>query len=99
MGKLIEFYHPCPRPAPPAPVEEPDPERMTAAEVLGGLAGKEKTITDILIMMRDTDGQLGFVTNVADLAESCLFIDRVKHRVLTQDHLNNSRTPSPKGTA
>ncbi len=97
MGVLIEFYHPAPKPPALPPVEEPEPGKMPAEDVLNQLLTGSKHITDILVLMRDDAGQLGFVTNLADLAESNLFIDRVKHRLLTKDAEQNEA--GPKGSA
>lgn len=97
-GRVTEFYHPDPKPPAPAPVEEEAPDRMPAGDILRKLLEKEKVLSDVLVLMRDSDGQLGFVTNLADLGESVLFIERVKHRILSQDHQKQS-APPPKGTA
>jgi hypothetical protein len=99
MGKIIEFYHPKAKPPAHVPVEEPEPDKMPAADIISKLAEGAKNIDDILVLMRDTDGQLGFVTNLADLAASNLFIDRVKHRILAKDREQNEAGPGPKGAA
>lgn len=95
MGQLIEFYKPKPKPPAPAPAIVEDPERMTADEVLEPLLKRASTISDILVLMADTDGQLGFVTNLEGMAESLLFMARVKHRVLSQDAAPATQPPAP----
>jgi len=96
MGELITFYRPAPKPPVEEPVEEEEPGRMPAEDVLNGLlAGKH--ITDILVLLRDDAGTLGFVTNLADLPESLLFMERVRYRVMAKDYEQNES--GPKGIA
>jgi hypothetical protein len=86
MAEIIEFYKPAKKPAAPVePVEVEGPvTQMPAAEVLTALL-QYADIKDVLVLMRHRDGTLSFTGNLADLGESILFIERVKHRVMVQD--------------
>lgn len=95
MGELIEWYIPAPKP-PIVPVEAPiEDGQVPAAGLLKTLLEKADKISDILVLMCDVDGNLGFIGNLDGLAESMLFIDRVKHRALAAD-ANPEQTPPPK---
>jgi hypothetical protein len=99
-AKIIPFYRPGidPRPVPPSENTETPPstddkaefnaqaeEEFTARAVLEEVLEHSDTLTDILIMIRDMDGQIGFVTNVDGFTESLAFIERVKHGMLNHD--------------
>ena len=100
MGEIIEFYKPVPKVPTKeefaAQLGEESPTQMPARSVLGLLLEKADTITDVLVLMRDTDGVLGFIGNLEDLGECLLFIERVKHRVMVQDA---ERQRGPEGAA
>lgn len=91
MGQLIEFYKPVPKAvltlATPenkaewdAQCAEEAPE-IAAADVLKKCL--ENTALDqVLVLTCDKDGTFGFQTNCEDLAESVLFIELVKAKML-----------------
>jgi hypothetical protein len=80
-------------------VSSPDAvAQLTPKDVLEQLLPDADNIEDILIMCVDKDGQIGFLTNLDGLAESNLFIDRVKHRMLAQD-ASQGAAAGPKGIA
>lgn len=60
-------------------------EINTAKKTLESVLEFANDITDVLIMVRDVNGQMGFVTNVDGLTESIAFMERIKHRALALD--------------
>jgi hypothetical protein len=101
MGKIIEFYHPTPkRPLKNQKTQASETvtkaefdaqvaeETLTAKQVLEEILTHADVITDVLIMIRDMDGQMGFVTNVDGFSESITFMERIKHRALEHDASN-----------
>lgn len=102
MGQVIEFYRPQPKPVDKANWDkqvaaEQDIAAIPAKDILGLAATQCVGITDVLIMTRDSNGEMGFLTNVDGLAESLLFIERVKLRMMNKDIEDN--TPTPTGGA
>lgn len=97
MGQLIEFYIPTPKPKPAKAdwdkqVAEEDIVATPAKDILQLAATQCVGITDVLIMTRDSTGELGFLTNVDGMGESLLFIERVKLRMLEKDKEDNTPT-------
>lgn len=100
MGKLIEFYIPKKLVKPVPAVTEPDEPwtAIPAKDILEQALANAGSITDVLLMARDKSGELGFLTNVEGMAESLLFIERVRHRMMTKD-ADDTPSTAPKGTA
>ncbi len=66
-------------------------EVATADFVLRSCLKTADNIDEIVILMKDKDGQLGFVGNLDGLGETLLFLDTVKALAIAQ------RVDSPSG--
>lgn len=96
LGKLIEFYHPQPKPAPQQEVPE-IVERISPSDILREVLEHEaENVDTILILMMDKNGETGMVSNLAGPGESFLFIEQIKADWLAK---MKSEAPAPKGTA
>ena len=107
MAKVIEFYqHPKPRRVFEGPAREEFTSQLAeeeleirpASEVLKEVLDRAETVNDVLVLMRDADGNLGFVTNLADMVETIHFM-RVNEFAMLQHEVNKSKSNGPKGTA
>ena len=94
MGKVIPFYHPIvrlPVAALTLATQENDAEwkaqcaeealEVPAADVLKKCL-ENTELDQVLVLTCDKDGVFGFQTNCEDLAESVLFIELVKAKML-----------------
>lgn len=57
-------------------------ERISAKKTLEEVLLHTDTIEDVLIMIRDKEGYVGFVTNLEGIAESIMFMEVVKYKSL-----------------
>lgn len=90
MGVLIEFYRPAPKsPVPPAP----EPPAICAADILREILGNSEQLSDVLVLMRDNDGTCGFVGNLDGAAETLLFMEQIKHEMLTRMRSDDDTPP------
>lgn len=61
---------------------EPELEDATPKDILAQCLESAATIESLVVMMKDTDGVIGFVSNLDGMAETNLFIDLVKLKAL-----------------
>lgn len=80
-------------------VSSPDAvAQLTPADVLKEMLQNAASLTDIVILARAADGTVGFLTTFPDVAETNLFVDRVKGKMLEQYELSQVK-PTPPGRA
>jgi hypothetical protein len=75
-------------------------EEVTARYVINEILPYSDSIENVLIMMQDGEGQVGFVTNLNGFEESLAFMERVKHRMLARESgkYNPGTGDEPKGS-
>jgi len=114
MGEILEFKRPEPKMPSKKPIDASIPivSSITTEETADSLPRKvledvlefADDIADILIMVRGTDGTLGFVTSTDGFESSLALIESVKFGMLLNNAVNSGYNPGtgdtpPKGSA
>lgn len=93
MAEIIGFYYPAPKQAKSAPAVEELPA-VTAASVLKQVSEHAAGISEVMILFHNSNGSHGFLSNLEDLGDAVLFLERFKLRLL-----NVAPPNSPNGVA
>lgn len=83
MSKVIEFYHPQPKP--PAAAVPEVVLAVSAGDILRELAANAESTEEILVLMRDKNGAMGLVSNLDGMAENLFFIKRAEFELLKRE--------------
>jgi len=93
-GPTNQFYHPEPKPPKPAAQPEPEQPSITAADILREILGNDSEhLSDVLVLMRDDKGVCGFVGNLDGAGETLLFMEQIKHEMLTRMRGDDENPP------
>lgn len=92
-GKVVEFYKPQPKQVNAVDEEIAQPP-VSAGDILRELLGAEETIHEVLVLTRDKAGFVAMVGNIEGAGENLLFMEYVKHEMLSR-----LKSDGPKGAS
>lgn len=95
-GKVVEFYIPAPKPA-PQPVPEVVDPAISAQDILREVLAKSDNLSDVVILMRDKDSTTGLVSNMGGPADTLLFMEQLRIRLVTGQTTDKPMPEPPKG--
>jgi hypothetical protein len=84
MGELIEFYKPAPKAALTLASVVEAPAVPPAKDILETLLKHVDTIDDLVVLTSDKDGVMGFLGTLDGAAETLLFIELIKAKLLAK---------------